>query len=149
MLKEKRFLPKQTLDAKKRGLLTQKLKEILLSYQSIVFAYVFGSFIHEELFRDIDVAIYARGETSFEFESALSLALRDALGFDVEVRALNNAPASFQMAVLRDGKLLFSRDENERTDFIERTSQSYREFLHFRNLFLGIAGRKDALTPQS
>lgn len=149
MLKEKRFLPKQRLDAETRESLSDKLKEALFSHQRIIFAYIFGSFIHEETFRDIDLAIFTNGETGFELESDLSMQLSEAVGFDVEVRALNDAPLSFQMAVLREGKLLFSHDENERTDFIERTGQQYREVIHFRNLFLEISGRKNVLAPES
>jgi predicted nucleotidyltransferase len=149
MLKEKRFLPKQRLDAETRESLSGKLKQALFSHQRIIFAYIFGSFIREEAFRDIDLAIFINGETGFELESDLSMQLSEAVGFDVEVRALNDAPLSFQMAVLRAGKVLFSHDENERTDFIERTGQKYREVIHFRNLFLEIAGRKNVLAPES
>lgn len=149
MLKEKRFLPKQRIDAKKRESLANKLKEALICDQRIIFAYIFGSFIREEAFRDVDVAIFTKGKTGFDLESDLSLKLSEAIGFNVEVRVLNRAPLSFQMAVLREGRLLFSHDETIRTRFIERTSQRYREFIHFRNLFLEIAGRKNVLSSES
>jgi len=149
MLREKRFLPRQGINVKMRESLSGRLKEVLFSHQNIIFAYIFGSFIHGETFRDIDVAIFTKGKTDFELESDLSLKLSEVVGFDVEVRGLNDAPLSFQMAVLRDGKLLFSRDENERTNFIERSGQRYREFIHFRNLFLEIAGRKNVVAPES
>jgi|APFre7841882590_1041340.scaffolds.fasta_scaffold70873_2 predicted nucleotidyltransferase len=148
MLREKRFLPKNALDARAKELIAQKIKALLSSHQNIVFAYIFGSFVYEKLFRDIDMAFFIRTKPSFKLESDLSFALSDAAGYDVEMKALNNAPLSFQMKVLKEGKLLFSRDEKERTDFIERISYRYREFTHFRNLFLEIAGKQDALAPE-
>jgi hypothetical protein len=38
------------------------------------------------------------------------------------------------MAAVRDGRVLFSRDERARTDLIDLASSRYREYAHFRNL---------------
>lgn len=71
-----------------------------------------------------------------ELESDLSYELTDKTGYPVEVRIINNASIAFQMAVLRKGRLLISKANNVRTDFIENTSRRYREYSHFRNLIL-------------
>lgn len=54
---------------------------------------------------------------------------------------MNNAPVAFQMAIIKEGKLLFSRNEEERTNFIEKICRRHREYSHFRNLLLEINGR--------
>ena len=89
MLREKRFLPKNALDARAKELIVQKIKVLLFSHQNIVFAYIFGSFVCEKLFRDIDMAFFIRTKLSFKLESDLSFALSDAPGYDVEMKALN------------------------------------------------------------
>ncbi|MBI4584897.1 MAG: nucleotidyltransferase domain-containing protein [Planctomycetes bacterium] len=116
------------------------LREELNRQPEIVFAYAHGSFVKEEKFRDLDVGIYLHETQGIFYESDLSYRLTRRLGVEVEVREIQEAPLAFQMAVLRDGKLLFSRDEELRTDFIERVSKRYPEYAHFRNLFLGIEG---------
>jgi hypothetical protein len=66
--------------------------------------------------------------------------LRRETGFEVDVTVMNHAPVALQFAILRDGLLLFSKDEALRTALIERVSRQYREYTHFRDLFLGVAG---------
>jgi len=44
------------------------------------------------------------------------------------------------MAVLADSKLLISRDDASRTDFIENVGRRYREYAHFRNIFREAVG---------
>lgn len=119
---EKRVLPLQDLEPdKKHGLIAQ-IKEYLFTKDEIVFAYIHGSFIKSTSFRDIDLAIFVKNSTDFYFESDLSAELKSITSFEVEVRIINNAPVAFQMAVLRDGLLLFSRDEP-----LKQNLTSYRQ----------------------
>jgi len=141
MLKEKRFLSKYKLSNLEKKLVLDKIIEILSSRKEIIFSYVYGSFIKEESFRDIDIAIYVGEDKGFIFESTLSMELTEAVKLPVETRILNSAPVSFQINVIKEGKLLFSKDEKKRTDFIENVSRKYREYVHFRNIFLGIEGK--------
>ena len=141
MLKEKRFLSKYKLSNSEKKLILDKIIEILSSRKEIIFSYVYGSFIKEESFRDIDIAIYVGEDKGFIFESTLSMELTEAVKLPVETRILNSAPVSFQINVIKEGKLLFSKDEKKRTDFIENVSRKYREYVHFRNIFLGIDGK--------
>jgi len=120
----------------KEGLLV-RIKELLSSMSNIIFAYVHGSFIKSKSFRDIDIALFIEGQSSFYLESDISAELASATGFEVEVKVINDAPVAFQMAVLRDGVLLFSRNEVKRTDFIEDVVRRYIEYTHFRNIFFG------------
>ncbi len=142
MLKEKRFLSKYKLDNLEKKLILDKITEILYSKKEIIFSYIYGSFVKEESFRDIDIAVYIKEDKGFTFESTLSNELTEAIGLPVEAKILNSAPVSFQINVLKEGKLLFSRDEEKRTNFIENVSRKYREYVHFRNIFLGIEGDK-------
>lgn len=137
---EKRFRSLHELGLDKKNSLVDKIKGYLLNYMDILFAHVHGSFIKSDKFRDIDIAVFTSGRRDFYFESDLSHELTSLTGFDTEVRIINGAPVAFQMAALTDGLLLFSRDEDARTDFIEEVGKRYREYAHFRNVFMGCEG---------
>ena len=137
---EKRFRPLYEMGPEEKNNLVLKIKDCLLQYQQIVFACLHGSFIKSDKFRDIDIAVFTCTKEDFFFESDLSYELSSLTGFDAEVRIMNGAPVAFQMAVLMEGLLLFSRDEETRTDFIEEVGKRYREYAHFRNIFMGCEG---------
>ncbi len=137
---EKRFLPAHELEFEKKSRLIAQIKEYLLPMENIIFSYAHGSFIKSKQFRDIDIAIFINDSRGFYFESDLSAELTSVTKFYTEVRTINKAPVAFKMAVLRDGVLLFSKDENIRTNFIEKVGKKYREYAHFRNIFLGCDG---------
>ncbi len=106
----------------------------------IVFAYLHGSFMSGESFRDVDIGVYTRSGKDFSFESDLSYELSRATGFEIDMKIINEAPVAFQMAVLRDGKLILSNNDDVRTDFIEDVGRRYREYAHFRNIFMEAVG---------
>jgi hypothetical protein len=134
---EKRFFKENKIDEKRREQIIRRIKDYFLDKDDVVFAYLHGSFIESLKFRDIDIAIFVKNPVrEIELESDLSYELTDKTGYPVEVRIINNASIAFQMAVLRKGRLLISKANNVRTDFIENTSRRYREYSHFRNLIL-------------
>ncbi|MDP3297192.1 MAG: nucleotidyltransferase domain-containing protein [Thermodesulfovibrionia bacterium] len=137
---EKRFLPTHELEPEAKNKVLAQIREYLLPTENIVFSYVHGSFVKYKQFRDIDIAIFVNDKKGFYFESDLSAELTYITKFDVEVRIINEAPVAFQMAVLRDGILLFSKAEDMRTSFIEDVGKRYIEYAHFRNIFLGCDG---------
>lgn len=137
---EKRFLPKRTASSVERERLIRAIKDRLLQEPDIVFAYLHGSFLTEESFRDIDVGILSGVAKDLSLESDLSFELSTALGYEIDVRVINDAPVAFQMAALRNGRLLLSRNDDARTDFIENVGRRYREYAHFRNVFMEAVG---------
>ena len=79
------------------------IKDRLLQEPDILFAYLHGSFLTGESFRDIDVGILTGVAKDLSFESDLSFELSTALGYEIDVRVMNDAPVAFQMAALRNG----------------------------------------------
>lgn len=132
---EKRFLPKHTASRDEKKRLAALIRERLQREITIVFAYIHGSFITEELFRDIDVGIFTDGKKDLSYETDLPYELSRACGYEIEVRVINDAPVAFQMSVLQ-GNLLLSKNEDKRIDFIEDAGRRYREYAHFRNVFM-------------
>lgn len=136
-MREKRFFEEHELTSKKRNALLEKLKEKLSAKDFVVFAYLHGSFAEGGRFRDIDIAVYTESpEGEIQDESELAAALSEKIHYPVEIKIINKAPVSFQMAVLRNGLVLITRDEKRRTDFIEDVSRRYGEYSHFRNIVL-------------
>src|SRR3989338_1989547 len=136
-MREKRFFKEHRIDEEGRKGIVEIIKDYLSDKKDIIFAYIHGSFAEGSSFKDIDIAIF-RGKpiNTIEFESDLSYELTEKTGYPVEVRVINNAHVAFQMAVLRKGRLLLSRVDDVRTDFIENVGRRYREYTHFRNIVL-------------
>jgi predicted nucleotidyltransferase len=106
--------------------------------RAAVFAYLHGSALKIEIFRDVDVAVYsAAGVPPFALSADLKLAFfrRTGLAPDLfDVRMLNDLPEKgdlFALVFLRNlfsnHELLIDRDPLLRADFIERYGMKYRE----------------------
>jgi predicted nucleotidyltransferase len=96
-----------------------KIRHFLEQRGEILFAYLHGSFLEGD-FRDIDIAVFLteRGKKeALEYELNLESELKDLTGFSADVRSLDHSPLSFRFNVMKNGVLLFSRDEAVRTDF--------------------------------
>jgi uncharacterized protein len=115
------------------------VRRTLEAHANISFAYLHGSFMTEGGFRDIDVALYLSELPAsplaheLRMEAELSQAAR---GCPVDVRILNNAPLSFRYNVIKNGLLLFARDDDNRADFVESTLAAYFDFAPYRALYL-------------
>ena len=139
---ERRFVKPVLLCPEEQQRITQTVRETLLSHEHLVFAYVYGSFARGEPWRDLDVALYTREAQETFIALDLAVALQEATGFDADVTVMNKAPVALQFAIFRDGQLLFSRDEALRTTRLEKVARQYRDYAHFRNMFLGVAGAR-------
>lgn len=106
-----------------RNSLTKILQEVFEKNEEVQFAYLYGSVAMraQTLESDIDVAVYLKPMNINDFvrtEEKLSIALIMRLHNDrVDLRVLNALPFLMQYTVLRDGILIFSRNELERVDF--------------------------------
>jgi hypothetical protein len=119
-----------------RRKIIEKITDYLSQKQEVIFAYIYGSFVRDkEAFRDIDIALFVKEPVyKFTFESDISYELTTIIGYQVEVRVINNAPVYFQMAVLQKGKVIFSQDEDKRTDFIQNVGKRYFDYAHLREI---------------
>jgi len=109
------------------------LKKELSKKDEIFFAYLHGSFLEGSLYRDIDVALYLdqvkiHGEENTGYCEQLNLELSKLVRFCVDVHVINRAPVGFQHSVFKHGQLLFSKDEELRSDLIEEISMEYMDF---------------------
>lgn len=133
---------KYQMVAADKSSLQKNLADALMDNRSIIFAYVHGSFLTEVPFGDIDIAIYLDGTALLgksqlvRQELSMEMELEDKYGYPFDVRMVNLAPLSFRYNVLKNGRLLFSRDEDLSTDFAARTIDDYIDFLPYRKRYL-------------
>ena len=114
------------------------LKNMLFSRDEITFAYIHGSFLRSESFRDIDIALYCNSMPAspldYELDLEVELSLAKKLPCDADVRILNGAPLSFKYSVIKDGNELFHKDLNLIADFKSITIRDYLDFsFHTKN----------------
>jgi len=113
------------------------IKDVLNKDDRLVFAYLYGSFVKEETFRDIDIGIYVKNpdENPFLISSDIQTILSQTakqrgLGLPADlfdVKILNHAPFTFLKRIFKEGKLIVDNNPDLRTDVVEYVSLKYRE----------------------
>ena len=122
-----------------KKIIMERLRYSLEKRPNLLFAYVCGSFVMADKFRDIDIAVYLKQIPStplhveLELETELGNIIKNYL---VDVRILNNAPLSFRYNVIKSGKPIVVVDDDARTDFEEATLSNYFDFSPFRKMYL-------------
>jgi len=107
--------------------LIEQLRKLLEPDTDVLFAYLYGSSVtNPDLFgSDIDVGVYLKPGDLNEYvkkEEQLTAFLASHLHNNrIDLRIINALPLLLNYSILRDGILIFSRDELERVDF-ETTS---------------------------
>lgn len=116
------------IDKEKKKEVIDKIREILLGKDFILFAYIYGSFTENSFFRDIDIGIYLK-EFSEEDLDKIELSIikeiseKTNIPFEtIDLRVLNIAKSSFLNNIFREGLLLFTKDKEFLADLIEKTS---------------------------
>ena len=113
------FLEKQRI--------TSRLAELAESQEEVLFAYLYGSFLDDMPFHDIDIGVYVSGigedEAGF-FAVGFASRLNKAIGLEIDVRVLNFAPVSFVYHVI-SGQAFFERSPETRSRIVEDAIQRY------------------------
>lgn len=115
------------LDAEGREAVLQRLTEAVAERADIAFAYAHGSFLRQDGFHDIDVAVWTTENATRRTDLELASDLSRAAGCPVDVRAVNHAPVTFLFHVFR-GRPLAVHDEGLLADLLERTARTYHDY---------------------
>ncbi|MFN3395247.1 MAG: nucleotidyltransferase domain-containing protein [Thermodesulfovibrionales bacterium] len=99
--------------------------------ERIIFAYIFGSFVDPEMpfFRDIDIGVYVRDykerdRETYEIELPLELQRSSEYKYPFDIIVLNRADI-FLIKNVIEGELLFTKDEDLWSDFVEKALLRY------------------------
>jgi predicted nucleotidyltransferase len=114
------------------------LSSCMQEHDEIYAAYLFGSFVTEETFADVDLGIllYRESEDVLDYEIELESKLENIARFRMDVRVLNKAPIPFAQNVIRYSRLILDREPNMRSDFEGYVLKKYFDFARFRRIYL-------------
>jgi len=111
------------------------LERYFASFDDVVTAYLFGSYARRQAgpLSDVDVAVLLTGAPDSQhcLDRRLEIigGLMELLHVnDVDVVILNQVPLALRYRVLRDGVLLYCRDQQARIEFTARTVSEYLDF---------------------
>lgn len=96
------------------------IKDHLESRDEIIFAYVFGSFIRKESYRDIDIGIFTEEDLDLIEIGRIQTELQNTVDDRVEVVQMQLLPAKnprFAFSIVTEGELLFTRDREKHSDY--------------------------------
>lgn len=130
-----------------KSVLSEKLTRCLEEKEEIRFAYLLGSFLSQDDFEDIDVGIFLDpqkipGTDTLRYELELAVEMEKILEpgkifkrcIPIDFKVINDAPVTFRYSV-STGKLLFSKDEDTREEFLCRTWQEYFDFQYMLDTY--------------
>jgi len=116
-------------------LLEEKLKED----EDIIFVYIFGGYGKGKIspLSDFDIGIYLKENVDiFEKKIYLNSFITSILKTDeVDIVFLNNAPCVLVHNILKTGKLLFSKDEKKRIEFVAKNIKEYFDMQYYLKRF--------------
>lgn len=118
-----------------KKVLLKVIKDVLDTHPDVIFAYLFGSFLESDRFRDVDIGIYIKQDNN---PYAISSELKERISrnpeisgkfsadfFDIQI--LNEAPFYVIGRIMKEGFLIIDKDPDLRKDLVEKVSLKYRE----------------------
>ena len=118
------------------------IKQLLARKNEIVFAYLFGSFVEEGSYNDIDVAIYIDPKkykkilaSKIAYDIKLALEIEKETKNTVDLIIINNAPDHLIYSISA-GLLIVNRHDDLRVDFITQSWARYFDFKYQRDMYL-------------
>jgi hypothetical protein len=105
---------------------------------NILAAYVFGSFVEDKPYSDIDLGLLMLNDPGnpVVLEIDFETEIEKITGCPVDIRILNGAPLSFCQQVIRTGEVILDTDPNIRADFEGRILKKYFDFSRFRTQYI-------------
>jgi len=130
---------KYSIDSQKKAEITNKIATILTRHcKEMVAVYVFGSFVTDRPFSDIDIGILFKESNGKTLNTELDLEsqIEKVIRYQMDVRILNTAPLSFVRNVIKNGRLIVDINTTFRSDFESLTAKKYFDFSRFRKRYL-------------
>lgn len=128
-------LPLEIMSSLDKTIPLEELEQYFRDQAEVALAYLYGSYARgtSNLHSDIDVAVLLEGSPDEHqcFDARLEI-IGDLMNIldsnQIDVAVLNQAPPALRYGVIRDGELLFCRDEDKRIQFQMRSLNEYLDF---------------------
>lgn len=133
---------RKKLTLKEKREIVKKIKNILSKRMEIEFSLLFGSFLTNIPFEDIDIAIYLNDRhfkkiNKINYLIEITLLLEDKIkNYNFDIVILNDLNFNFIFNVFKEGRLLFARNKNKYYDFVIYIVEQYLDFKTFRDYLL-------------
>ncbi|MEW5920460.1 MAG: nucleotidyltransferase domain-containing protein [Bacillota bacterium] len=113
----------------------EALKRAMNAREEILFSYLFGSTAQgkENKLSDIDIAIFVDKNNMpqsglYGYKSHVIQELTEAVGKEIDLVILNDAPVFLAYNIIKNGKLILCRAEKERINFHFKVLREYLDF---------------------
>lgn len=114
------------------------IKSYLSEQEKVSFAYLFGSFVTEKTFRDIDIAAYLHPKPDLIDLGHMQSQLEELTPeIPIDLLLLNNTETEkpyFAHRVITKGELLLNKDQERHAWFKKKTMQIYFDTAYLRRL---------------
>ena len=116
--------------------IAKKCKDILIEYDNIIFAYIFGSYVENNLkvHSDIDIAIFLEEKLDSDVYLEIKRKLSDMVKREVDLVILNEAPPLLKYQIYRNNILLFTRDRTIESNHKVKTLFEYNDMKRYLDL---------------
>jgi hypothetical protein len=118
-----------------------RMRDILATFPQLRVAYLYGSFLSRDDFRDLDLALLIDNrsgeENTLKFTAMVGDVLEEALGFshECDIRVLNNDPIWFRYEIISTGIPLYIKNADDRFDFETDVLIEYQDIKYMYDLF--------------
>jgi len=94
-------------------------KEAFSKKEEVIVAYIYGSFLKSNHFEDVNIGILVKDDCDIGpfYEAKIPGEFERRLKLKFDVRILNGRPARFLFSVLKNSKLIYSKDEHKKIEF--------------------------------
>jgi hypothetical protein len=122
----------------KRNIIQRIVAYLESAQPEMLTAYVFGSFVKDKPFADIDIAILFSTVMNEPLNDELDIEnnIEKLISIPVDVRVMNAAPLSFQYQVIHDGWVIIDLKPQHRADYEGQILKQYFDFSRYRKRYL-------------
>jgi hypothetical protein len=116
--------------------LKETIKRVLTHHPEVLIAYLYGSRVKgystPESDVDLGILIEENYNTFPLYPEQLSGEIMKETGYsmDVDIRILNHRNSRFVYTVIKEGELIYCRDEKRRVEFETEATRKYLDFKH-------------------
>ena len=113
-----------------------KCKDILIKYDKIVFAYIFGSYAKGNVREnsDIDIAIYLKDNIDTHEYLDMKMEISEALKREVDLVILNDTTPLLKYEIYKNNILLFTNDKVMESKYKVKTLFEYNDMKRYLDL---------------
>jgi predicted nucleotidyltransferase len=120
----------------KKNIIT-KIRHYLSDREQLVFAYIYGSFVQRDRYRDIDIAAYFETEPSLLALGCYQVEVEKVCQLKVDFTILNDLPAkkpALAHEIVNRGKLIVNKTPSVQVDYKRDAMLSYFDTHRFRKM---------------